>query len=299
MKSANAHGFLNGKHLLVLGAGYVGGAVANMGLAAGARVTILTRNPAKAEVLAIRGAEAIVADLASDDWYESIKGAPDFVLNCVSSGGGGVEGYRQSYLAGMMSVRAWSAQCGIAPHLVYTSSTSVYGQDGGAEVGESDPASATGEKPQVLLSTEAQVATWAGPWTILRLAGIYGPGRHYLLDQLRAEGRPISGLPHMRLNLIHRDDAAAAVLSVFAQPDVASGEIYNVADDDPAPKIELVRWLAERLSQAVPDFTGRGMPGRRSRPLDRSILNTRLKRELGWRPTYPTFREGYASLLEA
>jgi len=124
-------------------------------------------------------------------------------------------------------------------------------------------------------------------------------GRTHLLDQVRdgAAALPGSGEPH--LNLTHVEDAAAAAWAAFAAPAAFANRAYNVADDCPAPKAEVVAWLAAQLGQPAPRFDpalARATLRRRVVP-DRVILNHRLKRELGWQPRYPSYREGYASLL--
>lgn len=295
--SGVAHGnFPDRKHAVILGCGYVGAAVALQAVARGLHVTALTRNAAKAEALRAAGVQAvIVADLASEQWHGQIAGGADFVLNCVSSGGGGVDGYRQSYLAGMTSVVAWLRQRGAAGAAVYTSSTSVYPQGGGTRVDES---AATGgeERAQVLLATEqillaAEAA--AASRVVLRLAGIYGPGRHHLLEQVRAG--EAAGRAEAHLNLAYRDDIAAAVWAAWSAP--AGARVYNVADDGAATKGEMVAWLAARLAVALPKFTGAPAGGRRAATPDRIIANDKLKRELGWSPGCRTFREGYEKIL--
>ncbi|MCC5022282.1 MAG: hypothetical protein J6386_05535 [Candidatus Synoicihabitans palmerolidicus] len=100
MISPFAHGFFREKRLLVAGAGYVGGAVSRQFFAKGGTVVVLTRNAQKEEVLRKVGMEALVADLAEDKWHTKLDGSFDFVLNCVSSGGGGLTGYQHSYLEG-------------------------------------------------------------------------------------------------------------------------------------------------------------------------------------------------------
>jgi nucleoside-diphosphate-sugar epimerase len=135
----------------------------------------------------------------------------------------------------------------------------------------------------------------SGRWFVLRLAGIYGPGRHALLEQVRSGA--VSGLGDHHLNLIHRDDIAAAVAACFGAPADIAGEIFNVADDGRARKAEVVAWLAEQLGVPLPRFTGVPAGGRRAVTPDRVIVNAKAKSMLNWRPRYPTFREGYASLL--
>ena len=292
--SAPAHGnFVPGQRLVIFGCGYVGATVARQAAARGLRVTALTRNPTKAACLAEAGVAVVVADLARAEWHDRIAGGPDLVLNCVGSGGGGPEGYRRSYLEGMASVAEWLGTRGAAGAAVYTGSTSVYPQDKGARVDETAPVGGD-DRVRVLIETEEvflRVAAKAR--VVLRLAGIYGPGRHHLLEQVRAG--VASGRAENHLNLAYRDDIAAAVWAAWGA--AAGGQIFNVADDGAATKQEVVGWLAARLGVAVPTFSGEPAAGRRAVTPDRIIANDRLKSSLGWRPAFPTFREGYEKIL--
>ncbi len=302
MMDKDVHGFFHRKRLVVFGAGYVGGELARQALARGMQVTTLTRNAGQAAALAALGAEAIVADLAGDAWHGRIAGGAEFVANCVSSGGGGLDGYRRSYVEGMASILAWER--GAAGTLVYTSSTSVYPQDGGVTVDETAPTEGAGERARLLLEAEAQLRAsektddpTTRRWFILRLAGIYGPGRHHLLEQVRAG--EMGGRSDYHLNLIHRDDIVAAMWAALGAPPSVANEIFNVADDGAAAKGEIVAWLAAQLGVPAPRFTGGPAAGRRAVTPDRVIANTKLKTRLGWQTRYPTFREGYREILTA
>jgi nucleoside-diphosphate-sugar epimerase len=299
-----------GRRLVVFGAGYIGAEVARQAVARGLRVTALTRNADKARALAAAGVEVVLADLATPEWHEKIEGGADFVLNSVSSGGGGVEGYTRSYVLGMRSVLAWVArEGGAVGTVVYTSSTSVYPQGGGVRVDETASTEGAKESALILLEAEKLLLAAAGLDTeispiseykprafILRLAGIYGPGRHHLLDQLRGGATELAGRGDHRLNLAHRDDIVAAVWASFAAPTEVAGGVFNVADDGAATKAEVVAWLAARLGVPVPRFTGEAAAGRRAVVPDRLIANEKIKRVLGWRQAFPTFREGYAEI---
>jgi nucleoside-diphosphate-sugar epimerase len=286
------------RHLVVFGAGYVGALVAQQGLARGLRVTALTRNPVKAAVLAESGAEVIIADLASADWHTRLPNGADLVLNCVSSGGGGPEAYRHSYVEGMKSVLRWATQ-GPVGSLVYTSSTSVYPQGGGARLDESASIEESRREGNPLVEAEDRLLAAGLRGFVLRLAGIYGPERHYLLDQLRLGCGEIAGQGEHRLNLIHRDDIAGAIWAAFSAPEAVTGGVFNVADDGAAPKAELAAFLAAKLGQPVPHFTGQPAVGRRRTTPDRVIANDKIKHVLGWRPQYPTYREGYARYFDS
>jgi nucleoside-diphosphate-sugar epimerase len=295
--SAEEHAFLAGRRLVIFGAGYVGAAVALAAKARGLEVSALTRNPVKAQALNAAGVRTVVSELASSDWHGQLPADTDYVLNCVSSGGGGPEGYRRSYVDGQRSLLTWAGGTSSPGRLVYTGSTSVYPQEGGIRVDEDAPTDGAMGTARVLLEAEALVRAWRGNWFILRLAGIYGPDRHHLLDQLRAGSGELAGRGEHHLNLIHRDDIVSAILAAFAAPASVPSGVFNVADDGAAPKAALAEWIAARLGLPAPTFSGEPAMGRRAITPDRIIANDRIKRVLGWRPQYPTFREGYESIL--
>lgn len=289
---------LAGRHLVIFGCGYVGAAVARWAATAGLHVTALTRNAASAVLLREIGVEAVVADLAGHTWHAEVRAAPEFAVNCVSSGGGGTEAYRHSYLQGTESIAAWVAGHGAVGTFLYTSSTSVYPQGDGLLVDEQMPVTAATDRAQVLIDTEDRVKSSArgwGRWFILRLAGIYGPGRHQLLDQVRSGEVAGSGEHH--LNVIHRDDIVSAIAACLTAPTALANEVFNVADDGQARKSEITAWLACELGLPPPRFSGLPSGGRRAVTPDRVIANRKVKSMLGWQPRYPTFREGYAKLL--
>lgn len=294
--------FLAGKRLVIFGCGYVGSALAWAAITAGARVEALTRNPEKAARLRAAGlAHVVVSDLSSADWHGQIPGGADFVVNCVSSGGSDM--YQRAYVGGMASIIAWAAQSGApAGTLVYTSSTSVYAQGGGANVVETD--SADGATPNGAIIRESEILLQNASTTavrrhfILRLAGIYGPDRHHLLDQLRAGADQLGGAGDHRLNLAHRDDIVAAILACLGAPSGVGSGIFNVADSAPARRAEVVRWLAEQLGRPMPAFDGSTTSRRDGAPIpDRIISNAKIQRMLGWRPQFPDYRAGYGKIL--
>jgi len=299
--TTHAPEIFRGKRLVIFGAGYVGSAVAREAVKLGLLVTALTRNPARVSELAADGCEVVIDELASDAWHKKIPGGADYMLDCVSSGGGGIEGYLRSYVEGMQSILAWAGAFGGVGTLLYTSSTSVYPQSGGARVDEAASTDGAGDTARILLKAEALLRE-ASPetlcrWFIFRLAGIYGPERHHLLDQLRAGETEFSGRGEHRLNLIHRDDIVAAIFSAFAAPPEQANQIFNLADDVAAPKSDVVNWLAARLGCAAPRFTGASVVIRRPVTPDRVIANDKIKAALGWCPRYPDFRAGYDALL--
>lgn len=294
--------------LLIFGCGYVGTALARRARERGWRVVALTRNPARGEELRGCGVEVVAADLAESGWHDQVSRDQNYVVNCVSSGGGGLPGYWRSYVDGTRSILQWAGM-ELPATYVYTSSTSVYGQGGGETVTEESPTGGGSEASEPLIVTENLVRESRAfrRAFVLRLAGIYGPGRHYLLDQLRAGATLFPGTGAHRLNLVHRDDIVSAILACLDAPASIVGGVFNVADDAPAPKAEVAAWLAERIGVPAPQFA-QDLPATsrpevspvrgRSGPVpDRYISNARLKDVLGWAPRYPDFRAGYQAIL--
>lgn len=293
---------LSGKRLVIFGCGYIGSAVAEAAMAAGARVEALTRNPNKAAALRAAGlTKVVVADLASSDWHSQLEPSPDFVVNTVSSGG--PENYRRAYVGGMQSILTWTSDASSpVGTMVYTSSTAVYPQGGGVTVDET--ADAPGATPNGAIIRESEELLENMPahactrWFILRLAGIYGPDRHHLLDHLRSGATTLNGSGSHRLNLAHRDDIVAAILACLQAPSSVGREIFNVADRAPARRSEVVHWLAEQLGRPVPAFDGTSTVRRGGAPMpDRVIASGKIQRMLGWQPRYPDYLAGFGVIL--
>jgi len=298
-------GLFSGRKLAVLGAGYVGGALTALALRGGMKVTALTRNHAKANQLQHAGAQTVIAQLDAPTWFEQVPRDQDYVVDCVSSAGGGLAGYRRSYVAGLDAIRQWASGGATGAHFVFTSSTSVYPQTDGRWVDEDASAEGCSEAGKILLEAESRVAN-AGfeQWQVLRLAGIYGPGRHFLLDALRERRSEFPGSGTDYLNLIHQWDICRAIFQVLLQPDAPESGVYNVADGHPAPKQEIVGWLAEQLGQEAPAFNPEMQTGRASRRTNeqgklpnRRISAAKLQAATDWRPRYPSYREGFRELL--
>lgn len=293
----------NPQAVMIFGCGYVGTALAQSLLAEGIAVGALTRNPEKAAQLRAMGvAEVVEGQLASEDWHGALQSDYTQIVNCVSSAGGGIAGYRESYLDGQASILRWAETRSIERY-VYTSSTSVYPQGDGAWVDASGDTTGAPETGQVLLESEALLkkAAYVAHWYVLRLAGIYGPGRHYLLDALREGSDTIAGEGSYHLNLIHRDDIVSAIRRVLGIAPTAPSGVYNLADDQPATKAALVAWLSAQLGVSAPAFDPSELTPRLRRRggkmPDRRIANSMFKTTFHWEPKYSSFREGYRDLL--
>ena len=132
---------------------------------------------------------------------------------------------------------------------------------------------------------------------MFRLPGIYGPGRS-ALDRL-AQGRAHRiDLPAQVFSRVHVDDIASAVISALDAPPGA----YNLADDLPTSQNAMIEEACRLLGLASPplrslDEAGLSSQARAFYSENRRVANGKAKRVLGWRPAYPTYREGLAAIL--
>ena len=297
--------------VIIFGCGYLGTALAKHLLNQGVRVAALTRNAEKAAYLRKMVAElrtgynqaaieVIEGDLDSNDWHERVEGRYETVVNCVSSAGGGLAGYQKSYVDGQRSILEWSKSQSIRSY-VYTSSTSVYPQEDGVLIDESADTSGAPATGQLLLKSEAMLAKSDifPKWYVLRLAGIYGEGRHFLLNQIRQAKGEIPGSGEYAMNMIHLEDIISAICAALCGD--AASDVYNITDDAPTIKAEVMAYLAEAMELPKPVFNPKKvserLKRRGGRMPHRYVSNKKARVALEWSPNFPSFREGYASLL--
>ena len=231
------------------------------------------------------------------DQLAQLPASYEWVVNCVSASGGGVEEYRQVYLRGTQNLIAWLAGSPLKK-FVYTSSTSVYGQNDGSLVKETSPTEPAAETAKVLVETEKVLVETAQqqrfPAVILRLAGIYGPGRGYWFKQYLKNEARIEGTGARILNLIHRDDVAGAIIAALKSG--RPGEVYNAVDDEPVSQLSFFQWLSGPLGKELPPSAPEDPDAVRKRGVtNKKVSNRRLKMELGYQFKYPTFRQGYTA----
>ena len=280
---------------LIFGCGYLGNRVAERWLAAGDRVVAVTRSPEHAAELQKRGLQPLVADVTRPETLGSLPIA-ETVLYAVGFDPRGGQSRQRVQVEGLGV--ALDALPAVTQRLVLISSTGVYGQNAGQWVDEESPCRPTREAGRAMLAAEQLLAGHRlGPRTvILRLAGIYGPGRLPHMTDILA-GKPIAVEPGSYLNLIHVDDAAAAVLAAEVRP--KPPRTYVVSDGHPADRRQCYRDLAELLgapppqfSDPSPEFLASHHSGNNKR-----VGNARMLAELGVRLSYPTYKEGVAAAV--
>jgi nucleoside-diphosphate-sugar epimerase len=270
--------------IAVLGAGYVGGAVAREAAARG-HVVWAVRRSAPAE-----GMNDSVRWLSGDLATETIEGLParlDAVVLTVAPSRG-ADGYDDTYPPAAHAAVTIARERG-ARALVYTSSTGVYGGRDGAWMTEQSPRLGTGESNAALIAAEDILLGAPIPSvTVLRVAGIYGPGR-----DPRSRMRNAASLAQRGAywtNLAQRDDIVDAIFHALQLP--IGSRVLNVTDGAPTQAAEVARWLA-RAEGGDPDALQFGNESQRSRN-DQRVSNAVLV-ATGWSPRYPSFREGFTS----
>lgn len=176
--------------------------------------------------------------------------------------------------------------------LGYLSATGVYGDTGGAWVDESAPVGMGRRTARA----EADAAWLARGARVLRLPGIYGPGRS-ALDRVRAGTAHRIDLPAQVFSRVHVDDIVSGTLAALDAPPGA----YNLADDLPTGQNAVIEEASRLLGFPPPllqtlDEAGLSPMARSFYSENRRIANGKAKRVLGWRPRYPTYREGLGAL---
>lgn len=179
--------------------------------------------------------------------------------------------------------------------LGYLSSTGVYGDTGGAWVDESAP-TGTGRRAA---RAEADAVWLARGARVFRLPGIYGPGRSALERVLDGKAHRID-LPGQVFSRVHVDDIVSGVLAALDAPPGA----WNLADDEPCSQNAVIEHACRLLGLAPPplqslDEAGLSPMARAFYAENRRVANGKAKRELGWTPRFPTYREGLANCLLA
>lgn len=272
--------------LFVFGLGYSGEQLARSALAAGMRVTGTVRTAAKASALRATGLDAQVwtgseALALPDSAHWLITLPPD------------AEGCPIARLAGRAA--------GQAASVTYLSTTGVYGDLSGGWAFESTPPQPGLERARARVLAEQQwLQASAGRVRLVRLPGIYGPGRS-AFDTLR-EGRARRiRKPGQVFSRIHVADLADGLRLLLNKPNETG--VFHFCDDEPAGSdlvlAEAARLMGEAPPPEVPfEAAGLSAMAKSFYAECKRVSNARAKAALGWRPKLPSYREGLASILK-
>jgi nucleoside-diphosphate-sugar epimerase len=286
---------------LIVGCGYLGHRVGAQLRNRGERVYGTVRSRSRAEEIAGRGIEPVIADVLD---LGSLRGLPatERVFYCVGFDRSAGAAMRSVYVDGLQNVLDSLPRS--VSRFIYASSSGVYGQTDGEWVDENSPTHPQHESGKICLEAEQRVRAWADARAgsvsaiILRYVGLYGPDRvtrRAILE--RAE--PIPGDPAKFLNLIHIDDAALAGVAALETIEVES--IYLIGDDRPVTRREYYSLMATILNAPEPCFEPPGSESRESRrdATNKQVANHRMKRGLGLKLIYPDITTGLPAAIGA
>ncbi len=272
------------ERILVIGAGYIGSAFAGEAVRQGKEVYALRRRISEQSIPGVMMVQGDVTALNDSDVAKLPEGIGTVVVTIAPTSMD--DGYEETYVRGIQGAIDLAKRYGTR-RLLYTSSTGVYSANNGEVVDESSNVHSGDDMQGVIRRSELLALESPMDTVILRLSGLYGPGR-----DPRPRYRDIAALAaggEYWTNRIHRDDAVGGILFMLEKQ--VQNEIYNCTDDEPAQAISIARWLAEQEGRPVttpPTADGKPRSSKR-------IQNEKL-RALGWKPEYPTFREGFRLL---
>jgi nucleoside-diphosphate-sugar epimerase len=280
--------------LLVFGAGYLGLAAAREALRRGRPVAATSRDAGRREALKAEG--IVPLDLSDAGAMTAAVATASALLVTAPPDASGCPGAR-ALLPALTASGAYPDWIG------YVSSTAVYGDRDGGWVFEDDALNAASLEGARRVRAEAD---WldAGRGMgltvqIFRLPAIYGPGRS-VVDRLRDGSARLVRKPGQVFNRVYVEDAVSGLFFSMARP--RPGAAYNLTDDTPSPVDVVVADAARRMGLPPPpevDWTDPSVSEamRRFYLDSKRISNARAKAELGWRPAYPSWREGLEAIL--
>lgn len=293
---------------LIVGCGYLGKRLASALVAKGRTVYAATRDQAKTSALAALGVRPLILSVTQPVTYASLtpalRAASLDVYYLIPPGrAAGSPTPRQVVLGGVAHMVKALRQANVR-RAVLVSSSAVYGQADGARVDADTQPHANNERAELLLKGEALWLEAGLNYTVLRLAGLYGPGRVVGIQAVR-DGAPLVGNPHAMLNLIHADDAVSLMLAMSDAP--VQSRIELGCDGHPTPRVAYYRYLARKLGVPPPepldDLTAAARFGlsakRLARSSNKALDNAPTRRRTGWTPIYPDYRAGLDAIFTA
>lgn len=282
-------------HILMIGCGYVGLRYARTMRGQGHRVTALTRSPERSISFQQEGIESVIGNVLDRRSLRAVPAA-DVCVYAVGFDRSSAEDKRDVYVDGLRNVL--EQLHGHIPRFVYVSSTSVYGQQDGSWVNEDSATEPTTESGRICLEAEQLLrddsikGAAARTTTILRLSGIYGPGRLIGRRQQLLSGQSLPGNPQAWLNLIHIDDIVHALVRLTTGP--CPSPLYLLSDNQPNRRIDFYTALARELA-TPPPVMGDSSEGQLGKRCDNSLIRSELKIEL----QFPTIVEGLPSAVRS
>ena len=278
---------IKNKKLLVIGCGKLG---QKLGLLA--KKTPLDLLGFKRKKITSTNIRIEQQDIFDKSFFDKVKiHSPDFILYSLSADEQSEKSYRRNYIEGLKQVIKSIKYINNFQHLFFVSSTSVYGDNNDQFIDEFSETSPKNFRGTILLEAENLLNTVKFNSTVLRLSGIYGSGRNYMIKLSQdAESWP---KVDRWTNRINEDDAANFIIFLLNQ--CLQGEIpeklYLLTDKEPVTLFRLLNWIRQNLNlKNKINITSDPILGKRLRP---SIIPS-LKFEY----KYPTYKQGYKELIQ-
>jgi nucleoside-diphosphate-sugar epimerase len=303
------------------GTGAIGRQMIPQLVAAGHAVTAISRQPGKIAWLRDEGAHGVLCDVFHTNKLTTAvrDAAPDAIVNQLTALpatmnprhlGAHYEANNRVRQEGTANLLAAARQASV-DRMVVQSMATWYEPKGSPIKSENDPLWTDAPEPigtavRTVLQMENAALHDLSVAVVLRYGAFYGPGTWYASDgdiagRVRKRAFPVIGSGSGIMSFIHVDDAASAVVAALA---ARSSGVYNIVDDEPATATEWLPVYAQALGarppRPVPEFLARLMLGR---PLTtwlttmRGAANAHAAAALGWRPRYPSWRNGFAATL--
>jgi nucleoside-diphosphate-sugar epimerase len=236
--------------------------------------------------------QTIQADVTQSNTFNVLeKLNPNIIVYCVAASTQTDENYQASYVTGLKNILTTQSQNINLQHVFFVSSTRVYGQNTQDILDENMPAIPADFGGKRLLEAESVLKTMPCETTSMRLSGIYGKKRFYLVNI----AKDIAKWPAENhwSNRIHRDDAAGfiAFLVEKAVKNQAVENCYIVTDDMPTTQYEVLTWLANQQKMDTSTIKALGAQG------GKRLSNKRM-RDTGFQLQYPNFQAGYGHILQ-
>jgi nucleoside-diphosphate-sugar epimerase len=284
---------------LIFGCGYLGERVARRWLAAGQEVAVVTRSRERADGFLKQGFVPIIAAVTQPTTLGQFNEV-DTVLFSVGFDRTAGNSIDEVYAGGMRNVLA--ALPDRVTRFIYISTTGVYGPAEGGWVDEVTQPEPRREGGRASLAAEQSLTIHpiGKRSVILRLAGLYGPGRIPFIRELR-EGEQIPAPASGWLNLIHVEDAADVVIAADKVPPFENGpRVYCVSDGNPVERGEYYSEVARQIGAQPPRFveSDPASPRAARAESNRRVSNARMLADLKITLNYPDYRAGLANAVE-
>jgi nucleoside-diphosphate-sugar epimerase len=278
------------KQALILGCGYVGKAFGASLVAHGVHVIGTCRCESGFEALTVQGIQPLLFNGSPAQQIVEAALVSDIILASIPPIPSGDPAFASFQAALSENLPAW---------IGYLSTTGVYGDRRGGWAFEDDAVTPQSIEAERRAVAESQWRSLPSAAHVFRLPGIYGPQRS-AIDQVKAGTARRIDKAGQVFSRAHRDDIVTAMIASIQKPN--AGRAYNICDDLPCPSGDVILHACALLDVPTPPllpFEAAGLSdmGKRFYSECKRVSNARAKAELGWRPAFPSYREGLADCL--